>query len=88
MTTTDLTPRQREIYEFIRAQILERGFGPTVRDVMRHTKIRSPNGVTCHLKALQKKRLITREEGVSRGIKLVGDGKRCPCCRQALPEGE
>ncbi|HID77315.1 MAG TPA: repressor LexA, partial [Planctomycetaceae bacterium] len=52
-----LTQRQRAIYEFIRQKIRERGYGPTVREIGRQFGIQSPNGVVCHLKALEKKGL-------------------------------
>lgn len=66
-----LTARQREIYEFIRHQIRSRGYGPTVREVGKEFGISSPNGVMCHLKALEKKGLITRDEKKSRAIQLA-----------------
>ena len=66
-----LTSRQREIYKFLRDKILNRGYGPTVREIGMHFGIRSPNGVMCHLKALEKKGLITRESHMSRAIQLV-----------------
>jgi len=65
-----LTERQREVYDFIREKILERGYGPTVREIGDRFEIRSPNGVVCHLKALEKKGLITREANRSRAIQL------------------
>ena len=65
-----LTERQKEIYEFVRDKIVSRGYGPTVRDIGAHFGIRSPNGVMCHLKALEKKGLIAREPGKSRAIQL------------------
>lgn len=65
-----LTDRQREIYDFVREKIVNRGYGPTVRDIGAHFGIRSPNGVMCHLKALEKKGLIAREPGKSRAIQL------------------
>ena len=65
-----LTERQKEIYEFVRDKIVNRGYGPTVRDIGAHFGIRSPNGVMCHLKALEKKGLIAREPGKSRAIQL------------------
>src|SRR5436190_20109630 len=65
-----LTPRQRDIYNFIKQKILGRGYGPTVREIGAGFKIRSPNGVMCHLKALEKKGLITRESHMSRAIQL------------------
>ncbi|MCA8991158.1 MAG: transcriptional repressor LexA [Planctomycetaceae bacterium] len=66
-----LTTRQREIYEFIRDKIVNRGYGPTVREIGGEFGIRSPNGVMCHLKALEKKGLITREQNMSRAIQLT-----------------
>jgi len=68
-----LTPRQREIYSFIRQKIQGRGYGPTVREIGNEFEIKSPNGVMCHLKALQKKGLIHREPNMSRAIQLLSD---------------
>lgn len=65
------TERQLEIYAFIRDKIHSRGFGPTVREIGSAFKIRSPNGVVCHLKALERKGLITRGKNMSRAIELV-----------------
>lgn len=65
------TPRQMEIYAFIRDKIHSRGYGPTVREIGLAFKIRSPNGVVCHLKALERKGLITRGKNMSRAIELV-----------------
>ena len=68
-----LTPRQREIYQFIKGKIQGRGYGPTVREIGLEFHIKSPNGVMCHLKALQKKGLIHREPNMSRAIQLLDD---------------
>lgn len=65
-----LTERQREVYEFIRDKIRSRGYGPTVREIGQQFSISSPNGVMCHLKALEKKGLIQREPNMSRAIML------------------
>src|ERR1700730_11718705 len=66
-----LTDRQREIYDFIREKIESRGYGPTVREIGTGFGIKSPNGVMCHLKALEKKGLIIREGFSARAIQLV-----------------
>jgi len=55
-----LTSRQKQIYDFLKDKIRNRGYGPTVREIGAHFGIRSPNGVMCHLKALERKGLITR----------------------------
>jgi len=75
-----LTTRQRVIYEFIKDKILNRGYGPTVREIGTNFKIRSPNGVMCHLKALEKKGLITREAHMSRAIQISE-----PLTKMSLP---
>src|SRR5258707_15491663 len=68
---SQLTDRQREIYDFIRSKIEGRGYGPTVREIGLAFDIKSPNGVMCHLKALEKKGLIIREGFSARAIQLV-----------------
>lgn len=68
---SSLTARQREIFEFIREKIEQRGYGPTVREIGEAFEIQSPNGVMCHLKALEKKGLLSREEGKARAILLT-----------------
>src|SRR5436309_15772305 len=68
---SQLTERQREIYDFIRERIEGRGFGPTVREIGEGFDIKSPNGVMCHLKALEKKGLIKRTGFRARAIQLV-----------------
>lgn len=68
-----LTDRQKDVYEFIRDKIRNRGYGPTVREIGEKFEISSPNGVMCHLKALEKKGLITREPNMSRAIQLSAE---------------
>ena len=72
----NLTKRQKAVYVFIREKIRSRGYGPTVREIGTHFKIRSPNGVVCHLKALEKKGLISREPNMSRAIRLLAEPLR------------
>lgn len=66
-----LTKKQELVYEFIKDKIMNRGYGPTVREIGSAFGISSPNGVMCHLKALEKKGLITRESYMSRAIQLT-----------------
>lgn len=68
---SQLTDRQRAIYDFIRDKIENRGYGPTVREIGLAFDIKSPNGVMCHLKALEKKGLIKREGFSARAIQLI-----------------
>ena len=61
------------MYKFIRDKIRGRGYGPTVREIGRQLRHQSPNGVVCHLKALEKKGLIIREPNMSRAIQLAAE---------------
>jgi repressor LexA len=69
----NLTERQQAVYEFIRDKIRNRGYGPTVREIGLEFDINSPNGVVCHLKALEKKGAIKREQNLSRAIELMAE---------------
>lgn len=67
-----LTSRQREIYEFICSKIEGRGYPPSIREIGVEFSIKSPNGVMCHLRALESKGLIKREENHARAIQIAG----------------
>jgi repressor LexA len=75
-----LTKRQQTIYDFIRGLIVRRGYGPTVREIAQRMDIRSPNGVVGHLKALERKGYIHRDERRARAIELA---QGMPAARQA-----
>lgn len=66
-----LTKQQQSAYDFIRDKILSRGYGPTVREIGEHMNIKSPNGVMCHLRALERKGMLTRTANKSRAIELT-----------------
>ncbi len=66
-----LTDKQLAVYQFIRDTIRGRGYGPTVRDIGDAFGIKSPNGVMCHLKALETKGFIRREGKLARAIELT-----------------
>src|SRR5690242_9985948 len=66
-----LTPRQREIYLFLRTYVGERGYPPTVRELCHRFDVNSPNGIVSHLRALEKKGAITRDRAVARGIRVA-----------------
>ncbi len=71
MSTAQLTERQKDVYELIRSLMVRRGYGPTVREIGEHFGIKSPNGVMCHLRALERKGLIRRSPNKSRAIELT-----------------
>src|SRR5215468_5666571 len=85
-----LTQRQREILDFISASIVERGFPPTLREIGEHFNIRSTNGVNDHLKALEKKGHLRREDLKSRAMRPVlpdGSGELVPLAHRRIAQG-
>ena len=66
-----LTDRQRAILAFITQSINERGYPPTLREIGTHFGIRSTNGVNDHLRALEKKGYLEREDLKSRALRPV-----------------
>jgi len=70
-----LTKRQEQTLAFIRHSIEERGYPPTLREIGEHMGIKSTNGVNDHLRALERKGYLRREDMKSRALKLVDDPK-------------
>src|SRR6478672_422621 len=67
-----LTDRQKAVLEFIGRSIERRGYPPTLREIGEHMGIRSTNGVNDHLKALEKKGYLEREDLKSRALRPIG----------------
>ena len=67
---TDLTPRQRQILEFIREQLEESGMPPTRAEIATALGFKSANAAEEHLRALKRKGVIDLVPGASRGIQL------------------
>lgn len=64
-----LTDRQQQVLHYIRQSITERGYPPTLREIGAHMGIRSTNGVNDHLRALERKGYLTREDMKSRALR-------------------
>src|SRR5450432_360083 len=64
-----LTDRQQQVLEYIRSSITDRGYPPTLREIGAHMGIRSTNGVNDHLRALERKGYLTREDMKSRALR-------------------
>ncbi len=64
-----LTARQDQVLQFIRQSICDRGYPPTLREIGAHMGIKSTNGVNDHLRALERKGYLTREDMKSRALR-------------------
>lgn len=71
----DLSPRQAEIFEFIRSTMDQRGVSPSYREIGGALGIGSTNAVSDHIKALVRKGYIERVggRGAPRSIRLTAD---------------
>ena len=67
-----LSPRQRQVLDFINSHLKDKGYPPTIRDIGAAMGIRSTNAVNDHLAALEKKGAISRDRACSRGISILG----------------
>lgn len=67
-----LTDRQRQILDVIRGWIDEHGYPPSMREIGQAVGIRSTNGVSDHLKALERKGYLVRTDFKSRALIPVG----------------
>lgn len=66
----NLTVRQAEVLDFIVQTINERGYPPTINEIMNALGLSYPRAVVGHLEALEKKRYIKRDPG-ARGIQIL-----------------
>ena len=72
MKKQPMTDRQQEIYNFSRDHIEDKGWPPSIREIGNHMGIATTNGVTCHLRPMEKKGWIECEPQMARCIRLVG----------------
>ena len=70
MSNNEPTKKQMRILRLLARGIAKTGTQPSVRELMKQLKAKSPNGVQCHIKALEKKGYLERSNGMSRAIKF------------------
>ena len=78
VTVQKLTERQEMVLQYIQSSITDRGYPPTLREIGNFMGIRSTNGVNDHLRALERKGYLTREDMKSRALRptqLNGNGQ-------------
>jgi repressor LexA len=68
----DLTDRQREILDFIKAETRRQGYPPTVRDIGQAVGLSSSSTVHSHLSALEAKGIIRRDPSKPRALEVIG----------------
>jgi repressor LexA len=79
-----LTQRQQMVLDFIQSSIHDRGYPPTLREIGARMGIRSTNGVNDHLRALERKGYLTREDMKSRALRPTSLATQTPL-ENAIP---
>ncbi len=73
MAQGKITPKQTEVLEFIKEEILKRGYPPTVRDICEAVNLKSTSSVHAHLESLEKNGYIRRDPTKPRAIEILDD---------------
>ena len=73
MAQGKISAKQQEILEYIKSQILERGFPPAVRDICEAVHLKSTSSVRSHLETLEKNGYIRRDPTKPRAIEILDD---------------
>lgn len=73
MKSEKISDKQREILEFIKQQLLAKGYPPAVREICQGVNLKSTSSVHSHLETLEKKGYIRRDPTKPRAIEIVDD---------------
>ena len=68
-----ITDKQREILEYIKQEILNKGYPPTVREMCDAVHLKSTSSIHSHLESLEKNGYIRRDPSKPRTIEIVDD---------------
>ncbi len=68
-----ISDKQKEILEYIKSQILNRGYPPSVRDICEAVHLKSTSSVHSHLETLEKNGYIRRDPTKPRAIEIIDD---------------
>ena len=73
MAQGKISAKQQEILEYIKSQILQRGFPPAVREICEAVNLKSTSSVHSHLETLEKNGYIRRDPTKPRAIEILDD---------------
>ncbi len=68
-----ITPKQKEILDFMKNEILSKGYPPAVREICEAVHLKSTSSVHSHLETLEKNGYIRRDPAKPRAIEIVDD---------------
>lgn len=81
MNQGKISPKQQEILEYIKSEILSKGYPPAVRDICEAVHLKSTSSVHSHLETLEKKGYIRRDPTKPRAIEILDNHFSYPYIR-------
>lgn len=73
MSYGKISAKQKEILEYLKSQILTKGYPPAVREICEAVKLKSTSSVHSHLETLEKNGYIRRDPSKPRAIEIIDD---------------
>ena len=73
MSYGKITEKQSQILEYIKSEILNKGYPPSVRDICTAVNLKSTSSVHSHLETLEKNGYIRRDPTKPRTIEIIDD---------------
>ena len=73
MANRKLTDKQREILEYLKECILQKGYPPAVREICEAVHLKSTSSVHAHLESLEEKGYIRKDPTKPRAIEILDD---------------
>ena len=73
MTQRKITAKQQEILDYIKEEILKKGYPPAVREICEAVHLKSTSSVHSHLETLEKNGYIRRDPTKPRAIEITDD---------------
>ncbi len=74
MTYGKITNKQREVLEYLKQQVLQKGYPPSVREICDAVGLKSTSSVHGHLESLERNGYIRKDPTKPRAIEIVDDG--------------
>jgi repressor LexA len=73
MSYGKISPKQKEILDYLKSQIINRGYPPAVREICEAVQLKSTSSVHSHLETLEKNGYIRRDPSKPRAIEIIDD---------------
>ena len=73
MAKERISAKQKEILDFIKSEIINKGYPPAVREICEAVNLKSTSSVHSHLETLEKNGFIRKDPTKPRAIEIIDD---------------